>query len=114
MRPVTDRAEVSIDFPDKAYMGSFGHTASFAAHAATDGVELKLAHAGVPKRIVEVHLHWYLFADVIDEIAASLEGRAGLVDEAHRQTLAEAVQRLAAALAAAPAAQPECGTNGHA
>jgi len=103
MRPVTDRAEVAIDFPEKAYMGSFGHTASFAALAAADGVELKLAHAGYPKRCVDVHLHWYLFADMIDEIAASLEGRAGLVDEAHRSVLAEAVQRLAVAVAAAPA-----------
>jgi hypothetical protein len=100
MRPITDRAEVAIDFPEKAYMGSFGHSASFAAAAACDGVELKLAHAGQPKRTVEVHLHWYLFADMIDEIAASLEGRAAIVDEAHRVILAEAVQRLAAALAA--------------
>jgi hypothetical protein len=103
MRPITDRAEVAIDFPEKAYMGSFGHTASFAAAAACDGVELKLAHAGQPKRTVEVHLHWYLFADMIDEIAASLEGRATIVDEAHRVILAEAVQRLAAALAASAA-----------
>ena len=115
MRPVTDRAEVAIDFPEKAYMGGFGHTASFAARAAADGVELKLCHAGGPKRSVEMHLHWYLFADVLDEIAASLEGRAGLVDEAHRAVLAEAVQRLATVLAiAAPApSQPESGENCH-
>jgi hypothetical protein len=24
LKPITDRAEVAIDFPDKAYMGSFG------------------------------------------------------------------------------------------
>lgn len=112
MRPVTDRAEVAIDFPEKAYMGSFGHTASFAASAAADGVELKLAHAGYPKRSVDVHLHWYLFADMIDEIAASLEGRAGLVDEAHRSVLAEAVQRLAVALAATPPAPRAADANG--
>jgi hypothetical protein len=111
MRPITDRAEVSIDFPEKAYMASFGHTASFAATAAADGVELKLVHGGLPKRTVAVHLHWYLFADVIDEIAASFEGRAGLVDEAHRATLAESLERLAAAIAAAPAPAPS-GTNG--
>ena len=100
MRPVTDHAEVSIDFPDKAYMGTFGHTASFAACAVPDGVELKLAHGGQPKRTVDMHLHWYLFADVLDEIAASLEGRTGLIDQAHRAALGESVKRLAAALAA--------------
>ncbi len=105
MRPVTDHAEISIDFPEKAYMGTFGHTASFAVAAAPVGVELKLAHGGTPKRCVDIHLHWYLFADVIDEIAASLEGRAGLVDEAHRAALIESVKRLAAALAA-PIPQP--------
>ena len=110
MRPVTDRAEVSIDFPEKAYMGSFGHAASFAATAAADGVQLKLAHAGQAKRTVDVHLHWYLFADVVDEIAASLEGRPGLVDEAHRSVLAEAVARLATALAAAPPPAADNGT----
>jgi len=102
MRPITDRAEVAIDLPEKTYMGGFGNTASFAAAAVTDGVELKLAHAGQPKRSVELHLRWYLFADVLDEIAASLEGRAGLVDAAHREAIAEAVQRLATALAAVP------------
>jgi hypothetical protein len=106
MRPVTDRAEVSIDFPEKAYMASFGHTASFAATAAADGVELKLVHGGLPKRTVAVHLHWYLFADVIDEVAAAIEGRAGLVDEAHRSVLADSLQRLAAAIAVAPAPVP--------
>lgn len=101
MRPVTDRAEVVVDFPEKSYVGSFGQAASFAARAAAEGVEFKLAHAGGAKRSVALHLHWYLFADMLDEVAASLEGRAGLVDEAHRAVLAAAVQRLASALAAA-------------
>ncbi len=100
MRPVTDHAEVSIDFPEKTYMGSFGRTASFAASATPSGVDLKLAHGGYPKRSVDVHLHWYLFAHILDEIAASLEGRVRLVDEAHRTVLAESVKRMAAALAA--------------
>jgi hypothetical protein len=103
MRPITDRAEIAIDFPEKAYMGCFGHTAVFDARAQPDGVEIKLAHAGGPKRTADLHLHWYLFADLLDEIAASLEGRANLVDESHRAVLAEAVQRLARALATAPA-----------
>ncbi|HEY7611225.1 MAG TPA: hypothetical protein VIF14_18510 [Alphaproteobacteria bacterium] len=102
MRPITDRAEVAIDLPEKTYVSGFGHTGSFAAGAAVDGVQLKLVHAGLAKRSVDLHLHWYLFADILDEIAASLEGRAGLVDQARRDALADAVQRLAAALAAAP------------
>jgi hypothetical protein len=109
MRPITDRAEVAIDFPEKAYVGSFGHAATFAARAAADGVELRLTHDGSPKRSAELHLHWYLFADILDEIAASLEGCAGLIDEAHRAVLAEAAERLYRALAAAPG--PAVGGN---
>jgi hypothetical protein len=102
MRPIIDRAEVAIDFPEKAYMGSFGHMATFAASARAEGVEIKLVHAGGAKRSVDLHLHWYVFADVVDELAASLEGRAQLIDEAHRAALADAVQRLARALLTAP------------
>jgi len=108
MRPITDRAEIAIDFPEKAYMGSFGHMAVFDARAQPDGVEIKLAHAGLPKRTADLHLHWYLFTDIIDEIAASLEGRADLVDAAHRAVLAEAAQRLVRALGA-PLAKPANG-----
>ena len=100
MRPITDHAEVAIDFPEKAYMGSYGHSSSFDARAAADCVEIKLVRHGTPKRTVDIHMHWYLFADIIDEIAASMEGRASLIDEAHRSALADSVQRLAAAIAA--------------
>lgn len=110
MRPITDRAEIAIDFPEKAYMGSFGRMSAFDARAEADGVEIKLAHSGPPKRAVDMHLHWYLFADIVDEIAASIEGRAGVVDETHRAVLIEAAQRLVRALAPAPAAAPATGT----
>ena len=36
MKPIPDRAEVSLDFPEKAYMGAFGHAARFEAHARAD------------------------------------------------------------------------------
>jgi hypothetical protein len=101
MRPITDRAEVAIDFPDKTFMGSFGHTALFAVRAEPHCVELRLAQVGTPKRTVQLHMHWYLFADILDELAASLEGRAGIVDDAHRDVLADAIRRLANAVDAA-------------
>jgi len=98
MRPITDHAEVAIEFPDKSYMGGFGHAAAFSAHAAPDRVEIKLASHGGPKRAVDIHFHWFMFADLIDEIAASLEGRQLPASPAHRESLAQAVARLAAAL----------------
>jgi len=106
MRPITDRAEVAIDFPEKVYMGSYGHSASFDARACADCVEIKLAQHGALKRTVDIHMHWFLFADVIDEIAASLEGRGTLIDEVHRSALADSVQRLAAAIGNPAKAEP--------
>lgn len=52
MRPVADKAEISIDFPDKAYMGSFGRESRFDAVAEADGVALRLARGGEQKREV--------------------------------------------------------------
>ena len=46
MKPVIDKAEVSIDFPDKAYMGSFGRHSGFEVRADEEEVMLKLAHSG--------------------------------------------------------------------
>lgn len=33
LHPIADKAEVSVDFPDKAYMGSFGRHSQFDAYA---------------------------------------------------------------------------------
>jgi hypothetical protein len=97
MKPITDRAEVSIDFPDKAYMGSFGRGSAFEAHADDSGVALKLARHGGEKRVVELHLHYYLLADIMAELARSLAGRPPL-DAAHREPVQEAVAALQKAL----------------
>ncbi len=108
MKPVTDKAEVAIDFPDKAYMGSFGHGSAFEANALSNGIELALAQTSGPKRRAELHIHYYLFADILDAIAATLEGRPDLVDQAHRPAMMAAADRLANALRSnAPTAKPQ-------
>ncbi len=96
MKPVPDRAEVALDFPDKAYMGAFGHAAKFEAHARADQVVLRLLSDGEEKRAVEVHLHLSLFAEIISDLAA--EFAASEVDPGHRDKLAEAARSLTAAL----------------
>lgn len=111
LKPITDRAEVAIDFPDKAYMGSFGRASAFEAAADGEGVTIRLARGGEEKRRVEIHLHHYLFAGVLADVAASLAARPPL-DEAHRRVLLDAARALVAALdrpaegAAAEAAAP--------
>ena len=95
--PIADRAEVAIDFPDKAYMGSFTRHSSFEAGTDSEGVLVKLVRGGGEKRVVEMHLHYYLFADILAEVAGSL-AKGPPMDEAHRRPLLEAARHLVAAL----------------
>ena len=93
MKSITDKAEVSIDFPDKAYWGAFGRHSAFEAHADDKGVVLKLVREGEDKRVAGLHLHYYLFADMLNEIARSLKAR-DTIDKAHRDPLIAATDRL--------------------
>jgi len=97
MHPISDKAEVAIDFPDKAYMGSFGRECSFDAHADADGMMIRLVRTSGEKREAEIHLHHFLFAGILDDLAESL-GKREAIDETHRQPLLAAARKLAAAL----------------
>ncbi len=70
--PIPDKAEVSIDFPDKFYIGSFPRDAKFEARAEDDGLFIKLTRIGENRRQVEIHLHHQLLADILSEWAVSL------------------------------------------
>ncbi len=49
------------------------------------------------KRVVELHLHYYLLAEIVAELARSVKHRPP-IDTAHREPLQEAVAALQAAL----------------
>jgi hypothetical protein len=97
MKPIPDRAEIALDLPEKLYMGSFTRHSSYEVTADADQVGLRLAHAGGDKRSVEFHLHYYLLADVLDDLAARLAARETL-DKPHRERLLAAAQALVRAL----------------
>ncbi len=97
MHPIADKAEVAIDFPDKLYMGGFGRDSAFEAKADEDGVLIRLVRAGGEKRVVKIHIHYLLLADILDDLAISLAAREP-IDVVHGQPLMEAGQRFAAAL----------------
>ncbi len=58
---------------------------------------LRLIRSGVEKRQVDIHLHYFLFADMLNELARSIEA-GHPVDEAHKSPLREAVERLVQSL----------------
>ena len=101
MHPIMDKGEVAIDFPDKYYSGGFGRDCSFEARAEDDGVLIRLVRSGDDKRAAAIHLHHFLLAGILEDLAASLAERTA-IDTTHREPLLEAARRLVAALERAP------------
>jgi hypothetical protein len=97
LHPIADKAEVSVDFPDKAYMGSFSRHSQFDAYADTDSVAIRLVRPGEDRREAMVYLHYGLLAGILAELARSLAARDPLGEE-HRAELSDAAKELANAL----------------
>ena len=97
MKSITDKAEVSIDFPDKAYMGSFGRESAFEVKVEPDEVLLHIVREGDERRQVAVHLHYYLLADILSEIGEGL-AEENLSNRGHIDALRGGVDVLAKAL----------------
>jgi hypothetical protein len=97
LHPIADKAEVSVDFPDKAYMGVFGRYSQFDAYANEDDATIKLVRPGEDRREAVIHLHYGLLSGVLAELARSLAARPPL-DEVHRSELSEATKQLLASL----------------
>lgn len=97
MKPISDKAEVSIDFPDKFYVGRFERESSVEARAEGDGLYFRLARQGEEKREVSVHLHHYVLATILSEWASSL-AKADPIDRAHAKELIDALKQVEKAL----------------
>ena len=97
MKAIADRAEVSIDLPQKLYMGSFTRHSAYEVKADAEQLGLTLTHNVGERRTVEVHLHYYLLADILRDLAAALSANDEL-DAPHRERLLTAAHALVDAL----------------
>ena len=97
MKPIQDKAEVSIDFPEKFYMGAFGRESKFEASSENDGLLIKLYRPGDQRRTVEMHLHHHLLADILAGWSESL-AKEPIEDADHRKALLDALKKLEKAL----------------
>ncbi len=97
MKSITDRAEVSIDFPDKAYMGAFGRESSFDVKVEAEEVLLRIIRPGEERREIAIHLHYYLLADILKELGQGL-AREKALDEAHLEAMRVGAKALVRAL----------------
>jgi len=102
-KPVPDKAEVALEYPDKLYIGTFERTAQFDAHFDASGVSLSLHHAGADdvRKTVRMHLHYALFEEILRDLAKTAASLPA-ADIAHRKALRDAARGLYRALAGAP------------
>jgi hypothetical protein len=103
-KPITDKAEVAVEYPDKLYIGTFAHTARFDAHIDKTGISLTLELPGPAeqRKAVRMHFHHALFADILRDLAKTA---AALPPEdlTHRDSLRDSAKALYIALETNPA-----------
>ena len=98
-KPLPDKAELALEYPDKLYIGTFDRSSRFDAHLDTTGLSLTLERPGDvdTRKSVHLHLNYGLFAEILRGVATSI-ARMPPDDVAHRESLAEAVALLHRAL----------------
>jgi hypothetical protein len=98
-KPVPDKAEVALEYPDKFYIGTFEPTSRFDAHLDKTGISLSLYRTGEAevRKSVRMHFHYELFAEILLDLAKSASSVA-LPDGAHRDGLRDAAKALYLAL----------------
>src|SRR6202051_2227514 len=98
-KPIPDKAEVVLEYPDKFYIGTFERSSRFDAHVDGSGISLLLDRPGdaEARKSVHMHVHFALFADILRDLAKPASAiPAG--DAAHRDALREAAKELYDAL----------------
>src|SRR5271169_4671340 len=70
-KPIPDKAEVAVEYPDKLYIGTFAQTARFDAHFDKAGIALSLYREGGSdtRKSVRMHFHYALFAEILRDLA---------------------------------------------
>ncbi len=98
-KPIPDKAEVALEYPDKLYIGTFEQTARFDAHLDEHGISLSLHRTGDAdvRKSVRMHFHYALFAEILRDLARTVSALPP-ADAAHRDALREGAKALAAAL----------------
>jgi hypothetical protein len=100
-RPIPDKAEVALEYPDKLYIGTFQNSSRFDAHLDETGVSLTLDRMGDAdtRKSVRMHFHYDLFADILHDLAKTVVLMPP-EDAVHRDALRTAAEAFYRALCA--------------
>jgi hypothetical protein len=98
-KPIPDKAEVAVEYPDKLYIGTFERSSRFDAHLDETGISLTLSRPGDAevRKCIRMHLNYGLFADILSDLAETAE-KVPPNDIMHRQSLRAAAESLYHAL----------------
>ena len=98
-KPIPDKAEIALEYPDKLYVGTFERSSRFEAHLDPTGFALILERVGDEdvRRSIHMHINFGLFASILSELASTV-GRIPKDDILHRDQLTRAVAELHGAL----------------
>jgi hypothetical protein len=98
-KPIPDKAEIALEYPDKLYVGTFERSSRFEAHLDPTGFALVLERPGDDdvRKSIHLHINFGLFAGILTELASSV-GQLPKDDILHRDQLAQAVDKLHKAL----------------
>jgi hypothetical protein len=101
-KPISDKAEVALEYPDKFYSGTFERSSRFEASLDATGVLLVLERPGSEdvRKSVHIHIHYGLLADILQELSSQVSKiPAG---EIHSDQLHHAASALNRALQVVP------------
>jgi hypothetical protein len=98
-KPIPDKAEIALEYPDKLYVGTFERTSRFEAHLDPTGFSLILERLGDEdvRKSVHMHINFGLFASILSELALTV-GDIPKDDILHRDQLTQAAAELHRAL----------------
>lgn len=98
-KPLPDKAEVALEYPDKLYIGTFDRASRFEAHLDTTGLALTLERTGdtETRKSVHLHLNYGLLAEILRDVASTV-AKLPADDILHREALSEAAAALHKAL----------------
>ena len=103
-KPISDKAEIALEYPDKLYVGTFGRSSRFEAHLDPTGIALILEKPGPDdvRKSIHMHINFGLFADILRELASTV-AHIPKDDILHHDQLAQGVAELHKALVGSPA-----------
>ena len=98
-KPIPDKAEVALEYPEKLYIGTFDRSSRFDAHLDEKGLALTLERTGDAdtRKSVHLHLNFELLAEILRDIARTV-AKIPVDDAVHYASLKSAARALQSAL----------------